>query len=45
MLLEQVRSVIRKKHFSLRTEQAYVSWIRRFILVRPPAPSAEMAEA
>ena len=31
-LLDQVRDVVRKKHYSIRTEQAYVQWIRRFIL-------------
>jgi integron integrase len=31
-LLDQVRNKIRFKHYSLRTEQAYVHWIRRFIL-------------
>lgn len=31
-LLDQVRGKIRFKHYSLRTEQAYVDWIRRFIL-------------
>jgi integron integrase len=31
-LLEQVRDRLRVKHYSLRTEQAYVGWIRRFIL-------------
>lgn len=31
-LLEQVRRRLRAKHYSLRTEQAYVHWIRRFIL-------------
>ena len=31
-LLEQVRAVIRLKHYSIRTEEAYVSWIRRYIL-------------
>jgi len=31
-LLYQVRDVVRKKHYSIRTEQAYVQWIRRFIL-------------
>jgi len=30
-LLDQVRDRIRFKHYSLRTEQAYVDWIRRFI--------------
>jgi len=31
-LLDQVRQALRLKHYSLRTEQAYLSWIRRFIL-------------
>jgi integron integrase len=31
-LLDQVRTVIRRKHYSIRTEEAYVNWIRRFIL-------------
>ena len=30
-LLDQVRARIRVKHYSIRTEQAYVDWIRRFI--------------
>ena len=31
-LLDQVRFRIRRKNYSIRTEQAYVAWIRRFIL-------------
>ncbi len=31
-LLDQVRNKVRAKHFSYRTEQAYVGWIRRFVL-------------
>ena len=31
-LLDQVRDTIRLKHYSIRTEEAYVNWIRRFIL-------------
>ena len=31
-LLDQVRSAIRVRHYSLRTEKSYVHWIRRFIL-------------
>ena len=31
-LLDQVRTVLRVKHFSLSTEKSYVAWIRRFIL-------------
>jgi len=29
-LLVQVSDVIRKKHYSIRTEQAYIEWIKRF---------------
>jgi integron integrase len=31
-LLDQVRARIRVKHYSIRTEDQYVQWIRRFIL-------------
>jgi integron integrase len=31
-LLDQVRWAIRTRHYSRRTEEAYVSWIRRFIV-------------
>lgn len=31
-LFEQVRGVIRLKHYSIRTEQSYIGWIKRFIL-------------
>ncbi len=30
-LLDQVRDAIRLKHYSIRTEQAYVNWIKRYI--------------
>ncbi len=30
-LIDQVRNRIRLKHYSIRTEQAYVDWIRRYI--------------
>ena len=30
-LLEQVRNALRRKHYSLRTEYAYIQWIKRFI--------------
>ena len=44
-LLDQVRDVIRRKHFSIRTEQSYVDWIRRFILFHNKRHPREMAEA
>lgn len=31
-LLDEVRRVLRVKHYSLRTERVYVDWIRRYIL-------------
>ena len=31
-LLDQVRDAIRLKHYSYRTEQTYVGWIRRYII-------------
>jgi integron integrase len=31
-LLDQLRYAIRRKHYSIRTEEAYVNWARRFIL-------------
>jgi len=31
-LLDQVRSSLRVRHYSLRTEEAYIQWIKRFIL-------------
>ncbi len=30
-MLDQVREALRVKHYAIRTEQAYVDWIRRFI--------------
>lgn len=30
-LLEQLRDTLRRRHYSYRTEQAYVQWVRRFI--------------
>ena len=43
-LLDQVRTVARVKHFSLSTERAYVSWIRRFILFHHKRHPIDMAE-
>ena len=31
-LLEQVRDLIRTRHYSYRTEEAYLNWIRQYIL-------------
>jgi hypothetical protein len=44
-LLDQMRDVIRRKHFSIRTEEAYTNWIRRFILFHSKRHPRDMAEA
>ncbi len=31
-LLDQVREATRRLHYSIRTEDAYVDWAKRFIL-------------
>lgn len=41
-LLDQVRETIRVKHYSPRTEDAYVGWIRRYILFHGKRHPAEM---
>lgn len=41
-LLEQVRQTIRRKHYSLRTEQTYVDWIKRYIFFHNKRHPAEM---
>ena len=44
-LLERVRDRIRVKHYSLRTEQAYVDWIKRFIRFHGKRHPATMGAA
>ena len=41
-LLEQVRDRIQAKHFSIRTETAYVNWIKRFILFHDKRHPSDM---
>ena len=36
--LRSVREAIRLRHFSIRTEEAYVHWAKRFTLVLWEAP-------
>jgi integron integrase len=42
-LLDRVRERIRAKHYSFRTEQTYIEWIRRFILFNDKKHPAEMS--
>lgn len=44
-LLDQVRGKIRLKHYSIRTEQAYTDWIRRFILYHGKKHPRDMGAA
>jgi integrase len=43
-LLDRVRWHLRVKHYSIRTEQAYVDWIRRYILFHRKRHPNEMGE-
>lgn len=43
-LLHQVSHAIRVRHYSRRTEEAYVGWIRRFILFNAKRHPATMGE-
>ncbi|MGH8474232.1 MAG: phage integrase N-terminal SAM-like domain-containing protein [Methylococcales bacterium] len=42
--LDQLRDRIRVKHYSIRTEQAYVDWRRRFILFHGKRHPAELGK-
>ena len=44
-LLDRVRDVIRLKHYSIRTEEAYVNWIKRYIFFHDVRHPAEMGAA
>jgi len=41
-LLDQVRIAVRRKHYSPRTEEAYVHWVRRFVLFHGRRHPAEL---
>jgi site-specific recombinase XerD len=44
-LLDQLRDRLRLRHYSLRTEQAYVHWVKRYILFHGKRHPAEMGKA
>jgi integron integrase len=44
-LLDQVRDAVRVRHYSIRTEEAYIDWIRRFILFHGKRHPREMGAA
>ena len=41
-LLDQVRAAVRLKHYSLRTEAAYVHWLKEFILFHDKRRPADL---
>jgi integron integrase len=43
-LLDQVRAMLRARHYSLRTETAYLGWIKQFILYHKKRHPMEMGE-
>jgi len=43
--LEEVRELMRVQHYAIRTEQAYVEWIKLFILFHGKRNPAEMGES
>ena len=44
-LEDQLKNALRLKHFSLRTEESYVGWYRRFVLWHGKRHPAEMGAA
>jgi len=44
-LLDMARDTMRRKHLSYRTEQAYIYWMRQFILFQGKRHPGEMGEA
>ena len=44
-LLDQVHTAIRARHYSWRTEKAYVGWIKRFIIFHNKRHPATLGEA
>lgn len=43
-LLDQVREVMRVNHYSIRTEEAYIQWIKRYIFFHNKRHPLEMGE-
>lgn len=44
-LLDRVRATLRTRHYSIRTEQAYLDWIRRYILFHDKRHPDQMGQA
>ncbi len=44
-ILDQLRAVIRLRHYSIRTEEAYTQWVKRFIFFHGKRHPEEMGRA
>ena len=44
-LLDRVRAAIRARHYSLRTEEAYAAWIKRYVVFHRKRHPAELGPA
>ena len=42
-LMDRVLSELRVRHYSIRTEEAYTAWIRRYIVLMARAVGSEAA--
>jgi len=44
-LLDRLRTALRARHYSLRTEEAYAAWVRRYVVFHGKRHPTEMGEA
>ena len=44
-LLDRLRAAVRARHYSLRTEEAYVAWVRRYVVFHGKRHPDELGEA
>jgi len=43
-LIDQVRGILRLNHYSIRTEESYIQWIKRFIFFHNKRHPKKMSE-
>jgi hypothetical protein len=43
-VLDQVRDVMRRKHYSIRTEYAYLNWVKQYILFHKKCHPEDVGE-
>jgi len=44
-LMDQMRTALRVRHYAYRTEEAYLGWVKRFILFHNKRHPKDMGEA